>query len=215
MDNYEEKTSDYFEWNRQDIIPYLPRAADRICEIGCGAGITLANVKRRYNSSFAAGFDIHELSIAKARDRLNIAEVINVETTLLPDYIENIDLFLCLDILEHLRDPWTMVAALHERLRVGGSVVASIPNIRHYSVSIGLLFSGKWELADSGLLDRTHLRFFVRNTAVGMMASSGLRVEMVGVNFRRRLDSAVAKLSGGLLTDVCALQYIIRATKLK
>ena len=210
---YHEKASGYFAWDRQEIAPYLPAAADRICEIGCGGGTTLANIKRRYNASFAAGFDIHDLSIFKARSLLDRAEVIDLETTDLPGYVRDIDLFLCLDVLEHLRDPWKVVAALHERLRPGGCIVASIPNIRHYSVSMGLLFAGKWQLADAGLLDRTHLRFFVRNTAMELMSSSGLRVEMTGPSFRRRLDRAAANLSGGLLTDVCALQYIIRATR--
>jgi len=214
MSEYEDKASSYFEWNRQDILPYLPSAADRICEIGCGAGATLVNMKSRYEASFVAGFDIHELSIATARGRLDRAEVLDVEAAPLPSYVENIDLMLCLDVLEHLRDPWAVVAALHARLAPGGSIVASIPNIRHYSVSAGLLFQGKWDLADAGLLDRTHLRFFVRKTAIALMASSGLRVDAVGRTFRRRRDSAAAKFSGGLLSDVCALQYIIRATKI-
>ena len=210
MSTYDEKIADYFEWNRQEIIPYLPASADRICEIGCGAGATLANLKRRYSASFAAGFDIHEPSIVKARTHLDVAEVIDIDSSPLPESIENIDLFLCLDVLEHLRDPWAVIGSLHKRLKPGGCIVASIPNIRHYTVSAGLFFAGKWDLADSGLLDRTHLRFFVRDTAIELIESSGLRVDSVGPTFRRRLDKAAAKFSGGLLTNVCALQYIVR-----
>ena len=215
MNQYEGKDFSYFGWNRGDVIPYLPLTANRICEIGCGNGTTLANIKRRYNASFAIGFDVHEQSIAYARDRIDKAEVIDIEASPLPDYVENIDLFLCLDVLEHLRDPWSVVKALHERLSLGGSIVASIPNIRHYTVSMGLLFAGKWDLTESGLLDRTHLRFFVRKTAIELMASSGLRVESVGKTYRRRLDRAAAAASLGLLSDICALQYIIRATRIK
>jgi len=213
MDEYNEKDSAYFEWDRQDIVPYLPPTADRICEIGCSTGATLASLKRRYGSSFVAGFDVHEKSIAIARGRLDKAEVIDVETDKLPDYVDNIDLFLCLDVLEHLKDPWTLIGSLHRRLSPGGSIIASIPNIRYYGVSMGLLFAGKWDLADAGLLDRTHLRFFVRKTAIELMTSSGLRVDAVGLNYRRRLDKAAARLSAGLLADVCAVQYLIRVTK--
>jgi trans-aconitate methyltransferase len=215
VNNYEEKDSAYFDWNRQDIVPYLPPSADRICEIGCGTGTTLETLKRRYEASFAAGFDIHERSIATARGRLDRAEVIDIESTPLPNYVDDIDLFLCLDVLEHLKDPWAVVEALHGRLRLGGSIVASIPNIRHYTVSTRLLFAGKWELADSGLLDRTHLRFFVRNTAIELMTSSGLRIDAVGTSYRRRLDMAAARVTAGLLADICALQYIIRVTRVK
>jgi trans-aconitate methyltransferase len=214
MKDYEEKESTYFEWNRQDIIPYLPATADRICEIGCGTGSTLANLKRRYNASFAAGFDIHEQSVVTARERLDKAETIDIESSRLPHDIDNMDLFLCLDVLEHLKDPWAVIVALHERLKVGGCIVASIPNVRHYSVSTRLLFGGSWELADAGLLDRTHLRFFVRKTAIDLMTSSGLRLDAVGPKYRRRLDRAAATITGGLLADVCALQYIIRTTRI-
>lgn len=210
-----EKGSAYFDWNRRDIIPYLPPTADRICEIGCGTGSTLASLKRHYNASLTAGFDIHEPSVAIARDRVDKAEVIDIELTPLPNYIKNIDLFLCLDVLEHLRDPWTVVKALHARLSPSGSIVASIPNVQHYSVSAGLLFAGKWELANAGLLDRTHLRFFVRKTAIELMTSSGLRMEAVGPTYGRRLDRAVAIFTAGLLTNICALQYIIRVTREK
>jgi 2-polyprenyl-3-methyl-5-hydroxy-6-metoxy-1,4-benzoquinol methylase len=216
MSQYVEKDTAYFNWNRsQDISPYLPRTADRICEIGCATGSTLASLKRRYDASFAAGFDIDEQSIAIARGHLDRAEVIDMESTQLPNYINDIDLFLCLDVLEHLKDPWTVVKTLHARMRVGGSIVASIPNVQHYSVSMALLFAGKWELANAGLLDRTHLRFFVRRTAIELMTSSGLRMEAIGPTYGRRLDRAVAILSAGLLTNICALQYIVRVTRAK
>jgi 2-polyprenyl-3-methyl-5-hydroxy-6-metoxy-1,4-benzoquinol methylase len=216
MNQYAQKDSVYFEWNRlNDIIRYLPATADRICEIGCGTGATLASLKHHYNPSFIAGFDIHEPSVTIARGRLDRAEVIDIEAKPLPDYIEDMDLFLCLDVLEHLRDPWAVVKALHARLRIGGSVVASIPNIQHYSVSAPLLFAAKWELADAGLLDRTHLRFFVRKSAIELMTSSGLRIEAIGPTYGRRLDRAVAICTAGLLTNICALQYIVRVTRTK
>ena len=215
MSQYEQKDSTYFEWDRRDITPYLPPTADRICEIGCGAGTTLANLKRYYKASLVAGFDIHEMSIATAKKRLDKAEVLDLETTPLPDYIQEIDLFLCLDVLEHLKDPWSVVEALHGRLRLGGSIIASIPNIRYYTISLGLLFAGKWELANSGVLDRTHLRFFVRETATGLMTSSGLRLDAVGANYRRRRDKAAARFTAGLLADICAIQYVIRVTRMK
>ncbi|HZS55737.1 MAG TPA: class I SAM-dependent methyltransferase [Bryobacteraceae bacterium] len=213
MKEYDEKTTGYFEFDRQDVLPYLPLTADRICEIGCGTGKTLAGIKRKYQASLAIGFDIHEQSIATARTRLDRAEVIDIEAIDLPEYVHDVDVFLCLDVLEHLRDPWSVIKALHARLRRGGCIVASIPNVRHYSVSFGLLFAGQWDLKDAGLLDRTHLRFFVRKTAIELMSSSGLTVDAVGVNYRRRRDRVMTMITAGVFQDVFALQYVIRATR--
>ncbi len=53
-------------------------------------------------------------------------------------------------------------------------IVASLPNVRHYRVSGGLLFRGRWHLQDAGILDRTHLRFFVKDTMIELLTHSGL-----------------------------------------
>ena len=63
------------------------------------------------------------------------------------------------DVLEHLRDPLAVLRRLVDRLAPGGTVAACIPNIGHWSV-IASLMAGEWTYTDSGLLDRTHLRFF-------------------------------------------------------
>ena len=63
------------------------------------------------------------------------------------------------DVLEHLVDPWAVLARLARLVCDGGQILACIPNVQHYSVIVSLL-RGKWDYQDEGLLDRTHLRFF-------------------------------------------------------
>ncbi|WP_208103072.1 hypothetical protein, partial [Escherichia coli] len=48
----------------------------------------------------------------------------------------------------------------------------SLPNVRHYSVVLPLLFGGRWDYEDAGLLDRTHLRFFTKASAKALLSSS-------------------------------------------
>ena len=122
------------------------------------------------------------------------------------------DLILCLDILEHLVDPWRAVEEMHSLLAPGGVIVASVPNVNHFSASLPLLVSGSWELKDQGILDRTHLRFFVKKTAVSLMTSSGLMLEDVkpALPARTRKAWIAHKASLGLLERFFALQYLIR-----
>jgi hypothetical protein len=96
-------------------------------------------------------------------------------------------------------------------------LVASIPNARHYRVSFGLLFGGRWRYEESGVLDRTHLRFFVRETAVALVESGGLRVDRVerlGLATKPgRLRWFVQKLSFGRAADLQCLQYLVRGVR--
>jgi len=64
-----------------------------------------------------------------------------------------------------------------------GVVVASIPNIRSFPTIWQLMFHARWEYQDSGILDRTHLRFFTKSSIVGMFEREGFALESIaGIN---------------------------------
>jgi len=84
------------------------------------------------------------------------------------------------DVLEHLADPPAALAALASRLSPGGRIVVSVPNVAHLWVRLSLL-AGRFDYADRGILDRTHVRFFTRKTLLAMLAQSGLRVDALEV----------------------------------
>jgi 2-polyprenyl-3-methyl-5-hydroxy-6-metoxy-1,4-benzoquinol methylase len=88
------------------------------------------------------------------------------------------DAIVCADVLEHLRDPATALAALRNALAAGGDVVISIPNVAHLWMRLSLL-AGRFDYAERGILDRTHLRFFTRRTLGALVAAAGLRVVRV------------------------------------
>src|SRR5262249_13910418 len=90
------------------------------------------------------------------------------------------DAIVCGDVLEHLADPLSALVRLNARLARGGRVVVSVPNVAHLWVRLSLLV-GRFEYADRGILDRTHVRFFTRKTLLAMLAQAGLRVEELQV----------------------------------
>jgi len=85
------------------------------------------------------------------------------------------DWLLFLDVLEHLVDPREVLAASLELLRPAGRALVSIPNVAHWSLRWELL-RGSWRYRDNGLLDRTHLRFFTRATALELARDAGWEV---------------------------------------
>ena len=82
-------------------------------------------------------------------------------------------------MLEHLRDPWSVLAGLRELLRPGGRVHVALPNARHTSVWLPLVLRGRFRYAPAGLLDVTHLRFFARRDAEALVRGAGFEVTAV------------------------------------
>ena len=80
------------------------------------------------------------------------------------------------DVLEHLNDPLPVLVALDRALAAGGRVMVSVPNVAHLWVRLSLAL-GRWNYADRGILDRTHLRFFTKRTFAALLRDAGLSVE--------------------------------------
>ncbi len=84
------------------------------------------------------------------------------------------------DVVEHLSDPLTAFVSINRHLARGGLVVVSVPNVAHLWVRLSLL-AGRFDYADRGILDRTHLRFFTRRTLLAFLAQAGLAVDELRV----------------------------------
>lgn len=88
---------------------------------------------------------------------------------------ERFDIAIFGDVLEHLVDPLKVLLGMRGLLAPGGCVIASIPNIAHASIRLGLL-AGDFRYTPLGLLDETHLRFFTRESVAAMFAKAGYEI---------------------------------------
>jgi 2-polyprenyl-3-methyl-5-hydroxy-6-metoxy-1,4-benzoquinol methylase len=82
------------------------------------------------------------------------------------------------DVLEHMVHPDQVLEGLKKLLRPEGIVVISLPNIAHYTTRWQLL-TGRWDMQDGGILDRTHLRFFTLKTMRALIENSGFEIKKV------------------------------------
>lgn len=212
---YQDKAFDYFALVRREILPLLPEHSDRIFEVGCGAANTLAYLKSSGRCNWAGGLELFHDAAEAARSKIDLVLEGNIEAMDLPLEESSLDVILCLDVLEHLVDPWTVVGRLHKLLKPGGMLLCSIPNIRYYRVSLALLLFGRWRYTPSGILDKTHLRFFTRQTAIDLVASSGLvidRVETTGLEKGRR-ERLYNRATLGMFKPFFDWQYLIRGLR--
>lgn len=207
---YKEKTDSYYGTVRHDVIHLIPSPVERLLDVGCGSGATASFLKERGYCKRAIGIELFPDAAATARQKIDEVYQGNIEDTEFPIAQNSIDLLLCLDVLEHLVDPWSALKRLVLLLRQDGVLIASIPNIRHWRVPVGLLVSGSWHYTDQGALDRTHLRFFVRDTAVGLIKDAGLSVEVIQPRMGKT-GEVFSFISLKLLEPLLAGGYLIRA----
>jgi 2-polyprenyl-3-methyl-5-hydroxy-6-metoxy-1,4-benzoquinol methylase len=212
QDKYNEKDKDYYSNHRHDILELIPKNVSKILEIGCGTGNTLAYLKNNGYCNWVGGVDLFPEAAKEAATKLDMVHQGNIEDRQLPVEAGSIDTILCLDVLEHLIDPHKVIGYLHTLLVPGGTIIASIPNIGYFPVIVRLLFQNKWEYGESGILDKTHLRFFVKKTAVELMESSGLSLLDVRSYPMKERDYLINLMTLGLFKDRLTTQYLIKVS---
>jgi SAM-dependent methyltransferase len=211
---YQEKRTDYFSSSRVEILELLPGFSERVLEIGCGSGRTLEMLKKERRCGETVGVDFYKPVSVEAVTRMDRFFCLDVEKDPLPENIGRFDLILLLDVLEHLVDPWTLLEYLkEEHLASGGRMIVSLPNARHFSFVLPLLF-GRLNYRERGILDRGHLRFFTRNSAMKMLHCAGLEIEAVKPTaLDRHLKSGKLNvLTMELFSGFLASQYIFRVS---
>lgn len=208
------KTAGYFNTARTEILSLINKSNERVLEIGCAEGATLDLLKTCSYAQWVGGVDISDKAIAKAKKRdIDYLKTLNIENESLEIDNKSIDLLLILDVLEHLVDPWVSLKKLTELLKADGTIIISIPNVRSLRVLLPLIFLGSWTYRDSGILDKTHLRFFTRKSAIELVESAGLSVNMIKeLPDYHWLPNIINKATFKIFSQFLVPQYLIKAS---
>ena len=207
-----------------DLLAMIPPQARAIVEVGCSTGSLAYALKRQRPEVHYLGLELDPKAAEIAARYCDGVSALNIEEadgSLYRDYASR-DCWVFGDVLEHLRDPWAVLAKIREVLPPGGCVVASVPNAQHWSLQAKLSV-GEFRYESAGLLDRTHLRWFTRVTLFELFAKAGLRIE-AGVprifdepgrepilNAIRQMAEAQGRDPEGAVRDALPLQYVVRA----
>ncbi|QGX64532.1 glycosyltransferase [Bacillus sp. ms-22] len=140
----------------------LPKDAVCVLDMGCGAGATgLELINRQSVDMYGVEADALKAEIAKAYYK----EVIEAKADEYPwsEKETFFDAIIFSDVLEHMSDPWELIAQAHASLKPGGVIICCLPNMMHAEVLLPLM-TGDFTYQDAGILDRTHMRFFTPKT---------------------------------------------------
>lgn len=204
--------SPYWSESRRHVADLIPGDARRVLDVGCNDGTFGAGLLASRPGREVWGIEPHDVDAETAARRLS-----GVARGFYPDVLDQVPgTFDCISfnhVLEHMVDPWNALRVTRERLAPGGVIVGELPNVRHLPFLVDLAIRGRFDYVDSGLLDRTHLRFFTRSSAHDLFASSGYEVDaffpVVAMGNARlpRTSKVVAKVIG----DLAYLAFAFRA----
>jgi 2-polyprenyl-3-methyl-5-hydroxy-6-metoxy-1,4-benzoquinol methylase len=164
----------YYHFVRSEIEPLLPKDAARILDVGAGAGATLRWVKTFFPKAETTGVELNPEMLGELQENADVALIGDIDACL--PKLKTYNLILLLDVLEHLKDSTGTLQKLSRLLEPEGRVIVSVPNLAHFSVSLPLLLKRRFDYQDAGILDRTHLRFFVEDTAIKLLNDANLIV---------------------------------------
>ena len=173
----------YYAKERPEVVPFLPTVATRVLEVGCSEGRFRANLPK---TSEYRGV---ELSAEVARVAATVLDAVLVGTygevaAELPAHY--FDLVICNDVIEHMPDHDAFLEDIKQKMAPGAHLVGSVPNVRYLPNLKQLLVRKEWRYADWGVLDRTHLRFFTRQSWEQTLREHGFVIEAIAGIKRRR-----------------------------
>ncbi len=187
QDGYAAKDPSYYSSARQDYVARLPAdPAACVLELGCGNGATGALALAQGKCGEYVGIEMFPPMAAEAAKVLTRVLEGDVAALELDFPSGHFDALICSEVLEHLVDPDAVLEKLLRYVKPGGLVLASSPNVAHYSVILNLL-RARFDYAAEGNMDRTHLRWFTPSSYRRMFEHAGVRTTRV-----RRLSFGAA-----------------------
>jgi len=203
----------YYSHERPELVVQVDHGARKVLDIGCGAGHISAAIKRDRGALEIWGVELvpevaRQAGENPALDRVICGDLSEVVKGLETNSFSHI---VAGDVLEHLVDPWAVLAGLSNCLEPGGKFICSIPNIRNLSFFFSLFLGGSFEYKDTGVMDRTHLRFFARKDIHQMFENAGF--EKIRISAVRTKKNLFKRAGRALLGDLVLKGFLVTANK--
>ena len=204
-----EKPEGYYGQGRPDLVARLPRPLGRVLDVGCGEGAAGQGL-RAAGATWVSGVEVHPAAAERAAATLDEVVVGAVE-----DVLERLsgpfDTILAYDVLEHLRDPATVLRSLQAKAAPGARLHVSLPNARHWTLLRDLAVRGTFGYTDAGHRDETHVCWFTRSDAVALLESGGWQVQRVDHGPLHPVSRLGSRLTRGLTTEFLVYQWSLLA----
>ena len=158
-------------------ISKLIQDNSRVLDIGAGNGSLGRLLNQQGRSIIIDGIEPNGLAAAIAKPFYR-----EVYIGFLNDYLDvidfkNYDFIILADVIEHIENPQIFLNQLTSLLGANANLLVSIPNIAFGAARLSLS-NGEFNYVDSGILERTHLRFFTYFSAIKLFKTVGLDISL-------------------------------------
>jgi 2-polyprenyl-3-methyl-5-hydroxy-6-metoxy-1,4-benzoquinol methylase len=208
-----------------DLLALIPTDAKRIVEVGCMLG-TLAQAYREVNPNcHYIGIDLDSDNANKAKIHCNQTITADIESIddVTWSQLATADCWIFGDTLQHLRNPWEVLARINKSMKVngGGTLVVCVRNAQYWGIQIRLN-SGGFRYDDSILQEYADLRWFTRTSLIELFNTAGFKMTKGTVRFPQKnapgkimqAIGALAEASGTnvkqALEDAKVFQYVMQ-----
>jgi len=182
------------------LMSMIPEGA-RLLDIGCGTG-SISSMIRDLRRADVVGIEPNP-GRAKRAAETGLTVINGLFTEDIPIKYGKFDVIMFADVLEHLENPIEILEQVKSALAPSGRILASIPNVAHWTVRVRLL-AGQFDYKPTGIMDATHLRWFTRKGVRRLFDGAGYDIEHF-------YSAAGAGMSAYRLTPLRLLPYETRS----
>jgi SAM-dependent methyltransferase len=203
-----------------ELVRLIHGTERRVIDVGCGTGGNLQLLRE-------SGHEVVGVTVSSAEARVVDllgfhCVVCDVEREIPELPRESFDVLLLSHVVEHFAWPGEVLGRLLSLVRPGGAVVAAVPNCLAIRNRMAFM-TGRFRYTNSGLMDRSHLRFFDFWSAQKLLVDLGLTVTVhrgvgqVPLGPLRRLSKGLSMACDRYGTKVApglfAVHVLLRAEK--
>jgi 2-polyprenyl-3-methyl-5-hydroxy-6-metoxy-1,4-benzoquinol methylase len=173
--HYDEFNHNQFESHQ--LAFGLVEAGAKVLDVGCATGYFARELSKKNCETWGVDTDVAALKKAAIFcKKVMFADADKV--TRLPFPKKHFDYILFLDVIEHIQHPENILKAIKPHLKNNGRVLISVPNVAHASIR-WMLLKGEFAYTSTGIMDKTHVHFYTKNSIVGLLKKNGFKVTKV------------------------------------
>lgn len=173
------KQTPVHEAHNPDLLAFISATSRKLIEVGCSSSTIAREFKKIQHNCHCLGIDIDADYVQLAKRYCHESLTLDIEA--LEDNFyqqyKDVDCWIFVDTLEHLRDPWRVLSKIRQVIPAHGCAVACIPNAQHLTM-LAWLSVGDFTYQDSGLMNRTHIRGFNQQSMIELFEQNGFRVQV-------------------------------------
>lgn len=173
---YLEKNKSYYAEDRTEILDFIDKPVKTTLDVGCSSGnFSVLLIKNKFCEE-AHGIEPFEDAYNTAKEKINKVYHATVEDAIPLLQNKYYDIIFFNDVLEHLINPEEVLLKIKSKLSPNGKIISSIPNVRFIHNLYSLIIYKDWRYQNSGILDKTHLRFFTKKSIIRMFEECGFDI---------------------------------------